>query len=204
MIAQYNYESQTKRDERRNNIPLLLKAAWIIVPAAQILFAASPISTDFGYVVYGTPFVFLVWIVMIPWSAHHFIRVAQRRLSLKRTNARAIFAAAAILGVIGFLPFLHTCNYLGGALRFAMTRSNYDHQVALLPADDKPGEAVFNWGGMIWSSRGVVYDESDEIALPVGQQSAAWRDKAAKTELGCGHWHENRLWSHYYLVSFAC
>jgi hypothetical protein len=71
-----------------------------------------------------------------------------------------------------FFPFVRGCNYLGGALRFSMTRSYYDRQVALLPTDDNPRLAVFNWGGMIWASRGVVYDESDEIAMPPGQQSA--------------------------------
>src|ERR1700729_3332459 len=115
-----------------------------------------------------------------------------------------LFRVPRFLAGIAFLPFLYTRNYLGGALRFAMTRSNYDHQVALLPADDKPRVAVFDWGGMIWSSRGVVYDESDEIALPLGQQSAAWRDRAGETELRCRHWHEDRLWSHYYLVNFLC
>lgn len=64
--------------------------------------------------------------------------------------------------------------------------------------------ALITFRHLIWSSRGVVYDESDEIALPLGRQSAAWLDKARKTELGCGHWNENRLWSHYYLVSFPC
>jgi hypothetical protein len=115
-----------------------------------------------------------------------------------------LFRVPRFWAIIAFLPFLYTCNYLGGALRFAMTRSNYDHQVALLPADDKPRVAVFDWGGMIWSSRGVMYDESDEIALPLGQQSAAWRDRAGETELGCRHWHEDSLWSHYYLVNFLC
>jgi hypothetical protein len=204
MAADHTDETESKGDTRPNHIPLPLRAAWIIVPGVLILFAASPISTEFGYVVIGMPFIFLVWIATIAWSAHHFIRVARWRRSLKRTNKLAVVPAAAILAIVAFLPFLHACNYLGGALRFAMTRSNYDHQVALLPADDKPRIAVFNWGGMIWSSQGVVYDESDEIALPLGQQSAAWLDKARETELDCGHWNENRLWYHYYLVSFSC
>ena len=38
-----------------------------------------------------------------------------------------------------------------GPLRFAVTRSYYDSQVALLPADNRPRIAFFNWGGMIWA-----------------------------------------------------
>ena len=89
-------------------------------------------------------------------------------------------------------------------MRFAVTRSYYDHQVALLPTDDMPRVAVFNWGGMIWSSRGLVYDESDEIALPPGQQSATWKANPHIGELSCGNWDARRLWSHYYLVGFSC
>ena len=89
-------------------------------------------------------------------------------------------------------------------MRFSLTRSHYDHQVALLPIDGKPRLAVFNWGGMIWWSRGVVYDESDEIALPPGHQSAAWKANPNLAELSCGNWDARRLSSHYYLVGFLC
>lgn len=203
MTANQGKESVSERDERPRSIPLLLKAAWIIVPGVQILFEASQVSTEFGYVVLGTPLLLLFWIATVTWTALYFIRVDRWRRWRKTTKARAVVPGAIILAIITFFPFLHTCLYIGGALRFAMTRSAYDHQVALLAADDKPRLAMINWGGMIWASRGVVYNESDEIALPHGQQSAAWVTKAGMTELGCG-WSEDRLWSHYYLVSFPC
>ena len=201
MAADYNDGMDSKHATRAIHMPVVLKAAWIIVPSALNLFAASHISTDFGYVVTGIPIFFFFWIALIAWSAHHLGR--SQRWS-KRSDTRTVVSAAVIMAVITFFPVLHACNYLGGALRFAMTRSIYDREVAFLPAEDKPHLAVFNWGGMIWSSRGVVYDESDEIVLPQGQQSAAWLDIARKSELGCGHWNENRLWDHYYLVSFPC
>jgi hypothetical protein len=89
-------------------------------------------------------------------------------------------------------------------LRFSFSRSYYDEQVALLPADHKPRLVVFVWGGMIWASRGIVYDESDELAMPPGKQSAVWQEKARHSELSCGKWDARRLWSHYYLVGFPC
>ena len=190
---------------RPNQFPLPLKAAWIVYPGALILVAASPVSTEFGYALFGMLGALPVWIAMIDWSAYHFSRTARWRGWLKYANTSAVLFAATILAIIAFLPVIHTCNYFGGALRFAMTRSYYDQQVvALLPPEDKPRIAVFTWGGMIWASRGLVYDESDEIALPPGRQSAAWLAKVSKTELGCGNWSESGLWSHYYLVSFPC
>lgn len=89
-------------------------------------------------------------------------------------------------------------------MRFAITRAYYSRQIAILPNSEKPRFAIFNWGGMLWSSRGVVYDESDEIALPIGQQSATWRANPNLEELSCGKWHARRLSSHFYLVDFLC
>jgi hypothetical protein len=50
----------------------------------------------------------------------------------------------------------------------------------------------------------VVYDESDEIALPPGNQSAAWKANPDLGELSCGNWDARRLSSHFYLVGFLC
>jgi len=48
----------------------------------------------------------------------------------------------------------------------------------------------------------VVYDESDEIALP--EQSSAWRKRVANTEVGmCGAWGSS-LGNHFYLVMTGC
>jgi len=83
-----------------------------------------------------------------------------------------------------------------------VARPYYDRAVASLPST-RPRLIVFNWGGMAWASGGLVYDESNEVTLPAGRQSAAWKAKAANTELGCGYGIQS-LWSHYYLASFAC
>jgi hypothetical protein len=88
----------------------------------------------------------------------------------------AVVPTAVIIAIVSFLPILHVGNYIGGAVRFALTQADYDKEVSLLPVDDKPRIRIFNWGGMIWVSRGIVYDDSDEIALPKGRQSKAWLD----------------------------
>lgn len=107
-------------------------------------------------------------------------------------------------GVPSPIIFLNGCNYLGDVLHFVVARPYYERAVARLPHDGRPRIVVFNWGGMVWASRGLVYDESDEVALPAGKQSTAWLASPSLAELSCGGFRAQPLWSHYYLVSFPC
>jgi hypothetical protein len=183
--------------------PLLLMSLALASALMLVVIDATPFATNFAYALYLVPSLMVVWAVIGLWSTALFIRFARRR-SWKQSFVPGLLMTVSILVAFNFFPVVRGCNYLGGALRFALTRSYYDHQVALLPADDIPRLAVFSWGGMIWSSRGVVYDESDEIALPPGQQSAAWKANPHLGELSCGKWDARRLWAHYYLVAFPC
>jgi hypothetical protein len=187
----------------RSRIPFLLMILAVGSLVALILVDATPFDTEIGYTLYVLPSLVIVWAVIGVWSTVLYIRYARRRAH-KQSRLPGVLMVASILVAFNFFPFVRGCNYLGGALRFSVTRSYYDRQVALLPADDKPRLAVFNWGGMIWASRGVVYDESDEIAMPPGLQSARWKDMTRGGELSCGKWDARRLWSHYYLVGFPC
>jgi hypothetical protein len=183
-------------------VPLLLMILGVGSTLALILVEATPFSGEFGFALYAMPGLFVVWAVIGIWSGRLFIRA--RRDSSKWSRFHGVLMVASILVMFNFFPFVRSCNYLGGLLRFAVTHSYYEQQVALLPADDKPRVAVFTWGGMLWASKGVVYDESDEVALPPGQQSAEWKANPHIGELRCGNWNAHRLWSHYYLVAFPC
>ncbi|MGP6157323.1 MAG: hypothetical protein ACLPYS_07420, partial [Vulcanimicrobiaceae bacterium] len=105
------------------------------------------------------------------------------------------------------LESLWYIQLLDGIARFTIERPYYDSQVAELPRNGHRF-AEFNWGGMSFASDGVVYDETDEVGLPSGRQSAAWFDRMKNTDLTCG---ENArlgpvhaLGGHYYLASFGC
>jgi hypothetical protein len=187
----------------RSRIPFLLMILAVGSSIALILIDATPFDTEIGYTLYVLPSLVIAWVVIGVWSTVLYIRYARRRAH-KQSRLPGVLMVASILVAFNFFPFVRGCNYLGGALRFSVTRAYYDRQVALLPTDDNPRLAVFNWGGMIWASRGVVYDESDEIAMPPGQQSLRWKDKTRGGELSCGKWDARRLWSHYYLVGFPC
>ena len=92
-----------------------------------------------------------------------------------------------VLLIVAFDPvrFVRSCDYLGDVIHFIAMRSTYDRTIAALPADQRPRLAVFDWGGMSFASRGLVYDETDEVALPRGRQSHGWLAKASHTELSC-------------------
>jgi hypothetical protein len=182
-------------------LALLILAAGSTL--ALVLMDATPLSTDFGSVIFALFGLVIVWAVIGVGSATLYVRRARRR-EWKQSFLPGVLLALSLLVAFNFFPFVRGCGYLGGALRFALTRSYYEHEIALVRTDGKPKLVIFNWGGMIWASTGVVYDESDEVALPPGQQSAAWMENARRGELGCGNWDARRLSSHYYLVGFAC
>jgi hypothetical protein len=99
--------------------------------------------------------------------------------------------------------FVRGCVYLGDVIHFVVRKPYYDQQIAALPAG-QPRLVVFDWGGTSWTSFGLVYDESDQVALPKGRQSADWLAQASHSELSCGGYGVQSLWDHYYLASFPC
>ncbi len=195
----------TRRIARRfrGRAPFSLLILAVATSLALILMDATSLDTEFLYPLFAMSGMAIIWAVIGVWSATSCIRCARQR-SWKQSVLPGFLLATSFLVALNFFPFVRGCNYLGGALRFALTRSYYDHQVALLPSDGRPRLAIFIWGGMIGSSRGVVYDESDEIALPPGQQSVAWKANPDLGQLSCGNWDARRLSTHYYLVGFHC
>ena len=76
-------------------------------------------------------------------------------------------------------------NFAGDVLHLAVMYPSYAAAIERIPDNGEPKLVVFNFGGMIWVSSGAVYDASDEIEKPSGQQSEAWKRQAKTTELSC-------------------
>jgi hypothetical protein len=184
--------------------PLRWAAAIALgVPIALIAFAASPLGPNFIYVVVGIPALLFLWVI-----AGLVALIASIRSAMRREWRRCVIAATlpVVLLIVAFDPvrFVRSCDYLGDVIHFIAMRSYYDRTIAALPADQRPRLVVFDWGGMSFASRGLVYDETDQVALPRGRQSTDWVAKASHTELSCEGYGVQALWDHYYLADFPC
>ena len=103
------------------------------------------------------------------------------------------------------IPWLY--SYPGDVIRFEREYPKYSRYVSALPHDGKRF-AEFNWGGMLFASRGITYDETDEVVLPRGTQSADWQARMKNTDLTCGGNGPigvvEPIRGHYYLTTFGC
>ena len=195
--------STTSGTAPRFRLPRWLLAAGLGVPLTLIVLAASPLGTNFFYVVVGLPALLFVWAIAGVGALIASIRSAMRK---DRRRCALALALPIVLLVVAVDPiaFVRACNHIGDVIHFIVAKPYYDRRVAALPADGLPRLAVFDWGGMVWGSSGLVYDETDQVALPRGRQSADWLEAASHSELSCEGYGVEPLWGHYYLASFPC
>jgi hypothetical protein len=172
------------------------------VPIALIVFAASPLGPDFFYVLAGIPALLFLWVIAGLGALIVSVRSAMQK-QWRRCGLAAILPVVLLIVAFDPVRFVRSCDYLGDVLHFIAMKPHYDRQIAALPADQNPRLVVFDWGGMSFASHGLVYDETDQVALPRGRQSAHWLAEASHTELSCGY-GVRALWDHYYLADFPC
>jgi len=94
-------------------------------------------------------------------------------------------------------------NYFGDYIHFLIVRGSYEMQVAALPRGKEPRFLRFEWGGFLGNFVEVIYDEVDQLALPEGQQSAEWLDRA-RGGFGVCEFKARPLGEHFYVVNFSC
>jgi hypothetical protein len=173
------------------------------VPIALIAFAASPLGPNFFYVLVGIPALLLLWVI-----AGLVALVISIRSAMQKQWTRCVLAGILplVLLIVAFDPvrFVRSCDYAGDLIHFIAMKSHYDRSIAALPADQRPRLVVFDWGGMSFASHGLVYDETDQVTLPKGSQSADWLAQAGHNELSCEGYGVRALWDHYYLADFPC
>jgi hypothetical protein len=202
----HSADSTERRDHALWSANRMVRWPFVIlgtVALTIIVCRASPLGPNFIYVVFGIPF--LLIIVIIAATLAGFSALIAVKIHAWRKAASCIVLPALVLVSIPYpLAFVHICNTIGNIIHFGVMRQEYLSTIKALPETRQPKLVVFNWGGMIWASNGVVYDESDEIVLPRGQQSASWVARANKTELGCGGYSITSMGGHFYLADFPC
>lgn len=173
--------------------PIALAGAF---PLVLIVLWSGPFGLTFA----GVPILLAVWsgsallaLGMAAFSAgSHFWR---RALSL------SVLPLVTLVAIANASTLWSFAIEAGERLHFQVMRRGYLEDVSKLPRAGEPRFVVWLWGGF-GVGRGVVYDESDEIALP--EQSQAWKQRVANTEVGmCGVWGKP-VGNHFYLVRTGC
>lgn len=131
--------------------------------------------------------------------------------------ARSVLARqwrrAVSLGLFPLVFFVVCLNFMrvrdfvidtGQYIHFRAKRADFLAEVAKLPTNEGPRLMIISWGGFLGSYRAVVYDESDEVALPEGQRSAEWKARTAGTELSCDIVRARAVGDHFYIAATEC
>jgi len=118
-----------------------------------------------------------------------------------------VLVSGMLFGIVGPSGLLEPAIYAGDVAHFFVAKPSYDKVIAMLPNDGSRFDE-FNWGGLLFASKGVVYDETDQIAMPKDRRSAAWLARVGRGDLMCGGSDlvapVQPLWSHYYVAGFGC
>ncbi|SRR5260221_9327715 len=181
----------------RNSLLIWPLALAISGPIALVLLWSCP----FDVVSLGAPLLLLIW----GWAAIAAVIVAiyaARHRAWRRAASAVILPLVVIIALANLGTLWMFAIEYGELMHFKLMRANYEAQVRRLPTDKGPRLALFDWGGFV-VGHGVVYDESDEIALPANEQSAAWKARIAETELACGVWGAP-VGDHFYIVRIGC
>jgi hypothetical protein len=164
-------------------------------PSALVALWAVPFSFTFA----GMPVLLGAWILTALLTSGMALRSARRR-NWRRAFSWSLLPLVTLVAAANSERAWSLASETGDRIHFQVMRSSYLDDVSRLPSGE-PRFAVWRWGGF-GVGHGVVYDESDEIALP--EQSAAWKKRVADTEVGtCGAWGIP-LGSHFYLVRTGC
>ena len=186
---------------------------WMIVGVGSLLAIAVAAWLQLGNVADGLgwslwPLVppAVTWLAVPIWALFVAVRHMQN-------GAWSRAATAALLPLVAIVAVLHG-RYLGDFVRFRLERANYlaamesarnghapplDVRVDLGP----PTFAYFSWGGMVFASSGVAYDETDEAGKPPEGRSATWRARQGQSELSCDA-EVRPLGGHFYMVHAGC
>jgi len=150
------------------------------------------------------PLLLIAFLGVVVWSIILFIHCWRAR-AWKLTIITAVLPVT-VLSLAFYPSAIWYYSYPSDYLHLLKNLPQYNRQVEALPHNGKR-YLEFNWGGLLFASRGVVYDETDEVARPDGQRSTAWEKRMKNTDLTCGDTHValmEHLWGHYYVVGFGC
>lgn len=135
----------------------------------------------------------LMAIVSLVWCVQFTVKRFWRQAVLA-----AILPAALILTTVWWGGAYWVLSYPGDVIHFIIQKPTYDLAIAALPSNGHRF-MVFDWGGWLFAWEEVIYDETDQVALP--QYKAVLANQGYPLDALCG---TDRLWGHYYVGHFGC
>ncbi|WP_050898368.1 hypothetical protein [Nitrospirillum viridazoti] len=181
--------------------PALVIAGTLLI----LLFGEALLVTGLEWLILIRLALCAAWLVLSMTGLNLALRNRRRGLP-RRAWSYAILPLTALFAMLWPSVAVHAPRVLGDRLHFALHRTDYEVRTWLLPQTGEPRLMTINWVGGSLRGTGVVYDESDEVALPRAQHSAAWKARADHTELSCPYDYTVNavLEGHFYLVDFGC
>jgi hypothetical protein len=183
---------------------------WTAVgfPILVIVLEATPIAPNFVFVMMGLPSLWLMWAASALCAAILTIRWLRRR-DWWQAGICIVLPLVVLWAGLNSSAFIRFCNNAGDAVHFYVRYPSFMKAVREPSTNGDPRLMTFNLGGMVWASRGFVYDESDEILRESSKQSPSWKAHAQESELGCGYGAipmpgPYTLAKHWYIASFPC
>jgi hypothetical protein len=190
---------------RRGRVFRSAVALWIIMTAFYCFGAFIDDGTIF-LIAIASPPMLVFWVAVVMWAIGLAIGRVWRRL-----YRSALVAALVPMLAIGTL--LHGRD-LGDVVRFQIERPSYVAEIAAARSGDRheqievavgpPMVAFLPWGGFLSTFRGVVFDETDEIAKPLSVRLAAWGDREIPAELKSCPGDVLAVGGHFYIAHFFC
>jgi len=181
---------------------------WLGPPLLVVAAEAVPVErSGYGALVLPLfiPLLSVIWIATLGAC----VLIASKQLRLKQWSAAVLagIPSSALLIWIALCGNVYDpvrpFEYAGDELHFLARKPAYDAQVAGLPRG-RIRVAAFDWDGWAFMWDGVVYDETDQIAMPKTRRSKLWLKQTDNTELSVTCDGVTFLWHHYYHVTYGC
>ena len=197
VVANESVHARNADADRFLVLPIVLSVAFPIV----LVLAWIAADLWSGFILLAA---YLLW-----WGGALLVFFVVLGCLLGRQWRKAVSALVLPASTIAALFNLHFVGratiWAGDRLELVAMLPTYSREIANLPHKEGPRIATFLWRdlnlgfGLAFGYEFLVYDESDEIALPAEQRSAAWRENAG-SDLKCRLTGVEHVFGHYYFV----
>jgi hypothetical protein len=191
-----NAENWERWRLRRDFLIWPTKVAAVLFLVCVALFAIP--GARLFVLFFGLPAIAVISLIPIALSCFVAATSLNQRRYLKALSA-LVLPFFCTIAALNFGTALRTCASAANYVQFYVGYPFFALAVSQLPGNARPRLAVFTMDGFNSMSNGVAFDESDELELPAGRQTNAWKGRAEHTELSTGDFVAKKLSGHYYL-----